>query len=100
MENGSNTVCNAVTGIICRRSKNPVTAIIVSENERNAGKSIQGEPRKGVFNMIPGNRNAQGEEFFDTMTRDGIPVLELQDNEWKRWIQEQWKRMVEFGRKN
>ena len=50
--------------------------------------------------MIPGNRNAQGEEFFDTMARDGIPVLELQGGEWRRWIQDQWKRMLQFGRKH
>ncbi len=40
------------------------------------------------------NRDSRYENFVRTMQRDGIPMGRYQEESWKRWIQNQWERVI------
>jgi|GEM_PF-2587933 len=40
------------------------------------------------------NRESRYDDFLRTMQKDGIPARRYQEENWKRWFQNQWERIL------
>ena len=51
---------------------------------------------KGTNGPALMNRDSHLQEFIRSMNSDGIPVKTFQEDNWKRWIQDQFERVINY----